>query len=84
MKPYTFRIIIETEKPSGYHGFVPLLRGLHTYGQTLDEIKKNIREAIICHVQALAMDGEPIPQESDALEIVQTFSTADIPMTAVK
>ena len=43
-KLFTFRIIIEPEKGGGYHGFVPLLRGLHTSGETLEEVKKNLKE----------------------------------------
>jgi predicted RNase H-like HicB family nuclease len=73
-KFYNFRIIIEPEKPEGYHGFVPLLRGLHTFGDTIEEVKKNLKEAIICHIQGLLKDGETIPKEEDTLELIQTFS----------
>ncbi|MEK7077746.1 MAG: type II toxin-antitoxin system HicB family antitoxin [Patescibacteria group bacterium] len=78
MKSYTFRTIVEPDKPSGYHGFVPLLRGVHTYGNTLAEVKKNLKEAIICHVQGLLKDGEQIPQEHEVLELVQTFSEGEL------
>lgn len=77
-KPYTFRVMIEPEEGGGYHGFVPLLRGLHTFGNSLEEVKKNLKEAIICHVQGLVRDKEPIPQEEDALELVQTFSEKEL------
>lgn len=77
-KSYTFRVIIEPEEGSGYHGFVPLLRGLHTYGDSLEEVKQNLKEAIICHVQGLVKDKERIPQEEDALELVQTFSEKEL------
>ncbi len=72
--PYTFRIIIEQDKPKGYHGFVPLLHGLHTCGDTVEEVKQNLKEAIICHVQGLIKDSEPIPREEEAFEFIQTFS----------
>ena len=39
---YNFRTIIEPDKPSGYHGFVPLLKGIHTQGETIEEVKKNL------------------------------------------
>lgn len=77
-KLYTFRIIIEPEKAGGYHGFVPLLRGLHTFGNTLEEVKKNLKEAIICHLQGLKKDGESIPQEENTFELVQTFSEKEL------
>lgn len=74
MRLYSFRTIIEPEEPKGYHGFVPLLSGVHTCGDTLDEVRENLKEAIICHIQGLLKDGQPIPREEEALELVQTFS----------
>ena len=73
---YTFRGIIEPDG-SGYHGFVPLLKGLHTCGKTIEETKKNLREATLCHVAGLLKDGESVPQEEDSLEVIQTFSRDD-------
>lgn len=60
MKSYSFRIIIEPDSPKGYHGFVPLLRGVHTHGKTIQETQKNLKEAIKCHIQGLRKDREPI------------------------
>ena len=77
-KPYTFRVMIEPEEGGGYHGSVPLLRGLHTSGDSLEEVKQNLKEAIICHVQGLLKDKEQIPREEDALELVQTFSEKEL------
>ena len=71
---YSFRVIIEPDKPSGYHGFVPLLPGVHTFGQTVDETRVNLKEAITCHIQGMMKDNEEIPSEEDVYEFVQTFS----------
>ena len=78
IKPYTFRLIIEPEKTKGYHGFVPLLRGLHTFGDTPEEARKNLKEAIICHIQGLLKDGEIVPEEHEAFELIQTFTEKDL------
>ena len=78
MRPYTFRVIIEPETPKGYHGFAPLLRGVHTYGNTIQEVQKNLREAITCHIQGLVEDGKAVPQKEEALELVQSFSGAEL------
>lgn len=51
--------------------------GLHTQGATLAEVKANLREAILCHVQGLQKDNGRIPQDEDALEVVQSFSESD-------
>ncbi len=76
-KVFSFRAIIEQDSPKGFHGFVPLLPGLHTQGATLSEVKINLREAILCHVQGLQKDGETIPQEENMLEVVQSFSASE-------
>lgn len=77
MKTYSFRTIIEPDDPTGYHGFVPLLPGLHTSGDTIEEVKKNLREAIRCHIEGLMKDESVIPQEEEAMEVIQTFSDKD-------
>ena len=78
MKPFSFRAIIEPDEPKGFHGFEPLLPGVHTYGTTLTEIKRNLREAILCHVQGMQKDNVKIPHEQEALEMVQTFSHEEL------
>lgn len=78
MDNYTFRTIITPDMPSGYHGFVPLLTGVHTCGETIEEVKNNIREATICHIQGLLKDGENIPQENESLEVIQTLSKKEL------
>jgi len=81
MRNYTFRIIIEKDQPKGYHGFVPLLKGVHTFGRTIEEVKKNLKEAIICHIQGLSKDKQSIPQEEEAFELIQTFSQKDLSLS---
>ncbi|MBI3289798.1 type II toxin-antitoxin system HicB family antitoxin [Candidatus Microgenomates bacterium] len=73
MRTYTYRTIIEQDE-KGYHGFVPLLRGVHTVGKTIEETKSNLEEAIRCHVEGLMKDGINPPQEKDAVEVIQTFT----------
>lgn len=77
MKTYTFRTIIEPDDPKGFHGFVPSLPGLHTCGDTLEEVKINLKDAIKCHVQGLIMDKLPVPKVEDSIELIQTFSEAE-------
>ena len=73
MKTYTFRTIIEPDE-KGYHGFVPLLRGVHTIGKTIEKTKKNLDEAIQCHLEGLIKDNIIPPQEQNAIEAIQTFT----------
>ena len=74
---YTFRTIIESDDNNTFHAYVPLLPSCHTCGQTLQETKQNLKEAIKCHVQGLIMDGERIPQEENSFELVQTFAAKE-------
>lgn len=74
MKIFSFRTIIEPDDPKGYHGFVPALKGLHTCGETIEEVKRNLKDAIRCHVAGLTKDGLKIPREEETMEIIQTFS----------
>jgi predicted RNase H-like HicB family nuclease len=81
MRIYTFRIIIEPDEKKTFHGFVPSLPGCHTWGKTLEETKKNLKEAIRCHIQGLVKDGEPIPKEENTLELVQTFTEKELALS---
>jgi antitoxin HicB len=71
MKYYTYRIIIEPDENNTFHGFVPALPGCHTWGETLEETRKNIRDAIDVYLRSLKADGEPIPEDK-GVEMVET------------
>ena len=75
---HTFRVIIEPDQPKGFHGFVPLLKGVHTQGDTLSEVKHNLKEAIICHLQGLVKERVVIPREEEAFEYFQTITSREL------
>jgi len=72
MKSYTYRIIIE---PDGklFHGYVPVLVGCHTFGKTIAETKKNLREAIELYLETLVSEKEAIPDDL-SFESFETIS----------
>lgn len=72
MKNITYRTIIQKDT-SGYHGFVPALVGCHTYGKTVNEVRKNIKEAITGWIEANKSLGWDIPQDQslETLESVE-------------
>ncbi len=43
---HNFTVFIEKDEDGYYVGTVPSLRGCHTQGKTIDELLKNIKEAI--------------------------------------
>lgn len=73
MKTYTYRIIIEPDERNTYHAYVPALPGCHTWGTTLEETRKNMRDAIDVYVRTLIADGEPVPEDK-GIEVVEMIS----------
>ncbi len=70
MTNYQFTVVIEPDE-EGYHAFVPALPGCHTFGDTIDEARANIAEAIELHLESLVEDGEPIPVEREPFVITR-------------
>jgi len=67
---YQFTVVIEPDE-TGYHAFVPALPGCHSFGDTLDEARANIFEAMRLHVESMQADGESIPVEQEPLFITR-------------
>ncbi|GAC1565946.1 MAG: type II toxin-antitoxin system HicB family antitoxin [Ktedonobacteraceae bacterium] len=57
---YRFLVIIE-QVSHNYSAYVPDLQGCIATGKTLDDVKKNMREAIELHLQGMAEDNEELP-----------------------
>jgi len=70
MTTYQFTVVIEPDE-EGYHAYVPVLPGCHTFGATLDEARINIAEAIELHIESMQQDGESIPVEREPLVITR-------------
>ena len=75
MKSYTFRVIIEPDERDTFHAYVPTLPGCHTWGETLEEVRENIRDAMDAYLRSLRAHGEEIPEER-GIEIVETIPLA--------
>lgn len=72
MKSWTFRTIIQRDGKF-YHGFVPALPGCHTQGATIEETRKNLREAISGYLKTLKAHNLSVPRD-DSLETIETIS----------
>lgn len=53
-----YDVVFEKQEVGGYTVTVPLLPGCISEGDTLDEAKANIREAITAYLESLAKDGK--------------------------
>ena len=63
MKFYSFEIVIEKEpEDEGYLAYSPSLPGCFSNGKTIEETKRNIREAIQMHLASLLSHRQPVPQ----------------------
>ncbi|MBU2574648.1 MAG: type II toxin-antitoxin system HicB family antitoxin [Elusimicrobia bacterium] len=55
LKYYSFEVVIEKEeKDKGYYAYSPNLPGCFSNGGTIEEARKNIREALESHLESLA------------------------------
>ncbi len=70
MSEFQFTVVIEPDE-KGYHAFVPVLPGCHSFGDTVEEAKSNILEAVEVHVESLVEDGESVPVERDPVFITR-------------
>jgi predicted RNase H-like HicB family nuclease len=70
---YRFLIIIE-QGDRNYSAYAPDLPGCIATGKTLEEVKKNMREAIALHLQGMAEDNELIPTSRSLAEYVDVPS----------
>ncbi|OGZ96307.1 MAG: hypothetical protein A3J10_04055 [Candidatus Sungbacteria bacterium RIFCSPLOWO2_02_FULL_54_10] len=61
MKTYTYRVIIEPDERNTFHAYVPALPGCHTWGETLEKARTNIRDALDAYVRSMIADGVDVP-----------------------
>ena len=64
-KTLQYTIVIQAAEEGGYIAFAPSLPGCMTQGETLDEAKENIIDAIAAYLEVLKEDGDKIPMEKE-------------------
>ena len=63
METRRFTIIIEQDEDGMYVGSVPILKGCHSQGETMDELMKNMQEAIEAHIEYLKITNKELPPD---------------------
>lgn len=64
MKRSKIRVRVQThieQDGEGFHGYAPALRGCHVGGETAEETRKNLDDAIVLYLTALMERGLPLP-----------------------
>jgi len=77
-----YEAIFEEQEAGGFTVTVPVLPGCISEGDTFEEAKKNITEAITVYIESLIMDGEEIP-EPDREIFVSSISVAKPSMSCI-
>jgi predicted RNase H-like HicB family nuclease len=54
MKEKTYDIIVHQSKEGGYWGECPALEGCYSQGESLDELKDNMKEAIELYIETFS------------------------------
>jgi len=76
MKFYSFQILIEKEaEDEGSFAYTPNVPGCFSNGRTIEEAKRNIRQAIEQHLVSMLAHAQPVPQD-DRLVHVEELTVA--------
>ena len=65
-----YAVVIE-RAPNNYSAYVPDLPGCVATGATIEEVEREIREAIEFHIEGLRDAGEPVPEPTSQLTYVE-------------
>jgi predicted RNase H-like HicB family nuclease len=65
-----YAVIIEKSE-TGFGAYAPDLPGVGVVGDTQEEVRRLIREAIVFHLEGLRADGRPIPRPTVEIDYVE-------------
>lgn len=65
-----YAVIVE-RAPTGFSAYVPDLPGCVAAGRTRADVERLIREAIQLHLEGMREDGEPIPEPTTEVDLVE-------------
>jgi predicted RNase H-like HicB family nuclease len=54
-------LVVYESGPTNLSGFAPDVPGCASTGATLEDLRKNLREALEFHLEGLLLDGQAIP-----------------------
>ena len=71
MEPCMRYAVVIEKGQSNYSAYVPDLPGCVAVGDTIEEIQREIQEAIEFHIEGLRADGQSIPEPSSRVDYVE-------------
>ena len=63
--------IIEKAEDGSYSAYVPDLPGCTTCADTVDEVRRSIKDAVDSYLESLREHNEPVPTPSSVVETVE-------------
>lgn len=63
-------ILIPDLESGGYIAEVPSLPGCYSQGETIEEARANIREAINLHIESMIAHGEEVPEDFAPMQLI--------------
>ncbi len=69
MESFVYTVILEKNEDGGYTVTVPALKGCVTQGDNIADSLSHAKEAIECHIEALAILGKEIPSDCDSVRL---------------
>jgi predicted RNase H-like HicB family nuclease len=63
-------VIFEGDDESGYSAYSPYLPGVIAAGETRSEAERLMVEAMAAHIAMLRQAGQPVPEPSEAANVV--------------
>jgi antitoxin HicB len=65
MGDYNYTVIFDRVPEGGYHVVVPAIPEIVTFGETLEEARTMVEEAIACYLECALKGKEPIPEDRE-------------------
>jgi antitoxin HicB len=65
-----YPVVFELEADGRYSVFAPDLPGCASWGETREQAREHIREAIELWIESARADGDPIPCPNSSIEVI--------------
>lgn len=63
--------VIEKASDGSYSAYVPDLPGCTTSGDSPEEVRRNIKDAVDSYIESLRENNEPVPPPSTSTDVVE-------------
>lgn len=72
----SYLIVIERADDGGFGAWAPDLPGCVALGDTIEDAERQMREAVVFHLEGLREQGEPIPPPTAVAAVMVTTPAA--------